>query len=261
MAFQDELRDILVGFVPEDKKEEFTEKSAGIFEKMGTVFNESAASIAAQKTKIRELEAKAQTVTSADPEEFNKVLRQLEERDKIVESKQKELDDVNLKFQSTSKQNKEFEKLAKKLQDQVDKESRILNETVKAAELRKAISSLSLKDPSMSDEVFGLLSGDIKIDVGEDGTRRVYARMKGDSGVEMEVTPLDYIKNWADTSVLAKSILAPPRSSGSGASGAGGAGSIGGSKSTEQLYQEALASGRTELAIMLKAKLASEMKD
>jgi len=113
----------------------------------------------------------------------------------------------------------------------------------------------------MSDEVFGLLSGDIKIDVGEDGTRRVYARMKGDSGVEMEVTPLDYIKNWADTSVLAKSILAPPRSSGSGASGAGGAGSIGGSKSTEQLYQEALASGRTELAIMLKAKLASEMKD
>jgi len=95
MAFQDELRDILVGFVPEDKKEEFTEKSAGIFEKMGTVFNESAASIAAQKTKIRELEAKAQTVTSADPEEFSKVLRQLEDRDKILESKQKELDEVN----------------------------------------------------------------------------------------------------------------------------------------------------------------------
>lgn len=261
MAFQDELRDILVGFIPEEKKEEFAEKSAGVFEKMGQVFNDSAASIAAQKTKIRELEAKTQTLESKDPEEFSKVLRQLEERDKGLEAKQKELDEINGKFQGTSKMNKELEKLSKKLQDQLEKESKVLNETVKSAELRKAISSLSLKDPSMSDEVFNLLSHDVKIDVGDDGTRRVYARMKGDSGVEMEVTPLEFIKNWADNSPLAKSILAPPRSSGSGASGAGGAGSIGGSKSTEQLYHEAMAANNVPLAMMLKAKLASEIKD
>ena len=263
MAFQDELRDSLVGLIPEEKKGDFDELMKSISDKMTKVFERSSVDIEDLKKKNRELEARIQTQTSTVPpnsEEYSKVLRQLEERDRQIEAKQKEVEDISTKFQGTAKHNKELEKLSKTLQEQLDKESRLLDETVKSSELRKAVSMLSFKDPSMSDEVFELLYGDVKVAPDDSGNRKAFAVMKGESGTDIPANLTDYVKNWAESSALAKSILAAPRSSGSGATGTGGFGSIGGPKTTEQLYQEAVASGNLVTQMALKAKMASEIK-
>lgn len=261
MAFQDELLETLVGVVGEEKKEELGEKVKPVLDKIGEVLGRSAKDIEDMKKRYRELEARQKTgLESPDSEEYRKVLRQLEERDQLVEQSKKSLGEVESKYQMTAKQAKELEKLNKQLQEKLAKETSTLDETLKTSELRKSISLLSFKDPSMADEVFKLLYSGVKTVTDENGSRKVFATTKGEGGADVAITLDDYVKEFQEKNPLSKSILAAPRSSGSGASGMGGMGSLGGPKTTEQMYQEAVASGNLQMQMALKARLAAEAK-
>lgn len=260
MAFQDEIRSLLVEMLPEDKREGFLEKSAEMFDKMGKVFADNAKDLAAAKARVRELEAAKQSTNgSPDATEYSKVLRDLEERDRLLEANQKALDELKGKFQATAKERKEFELLAQATKASLEKESKALDNTLREGALRKAVSLLSLKDPSMSEEIFRLLSPSIQISTDDKGERKVFAKLKGEGDIEIDADPEVFVKDWAEKSPLAKAILAAPRNSGGGATGAQG-GSIGGPKTTDQLYEEAVAAHNLPLQMALKAKKAAELR-
>ena len=262
MAFQDEIRDSLADMmgqlVPADKKADFeagfAEKLAPVFDKMGKVFEESSKSLAQYKAKVRELEGSRKPEgNQGDSDEYRKALQELE-------AKEKALEELSSQHGTTVRERKELEKQFKATAERLERESAYLNETVRAAELRKAIGILSLQEGT-GDEVFDLLSGNVKVSVDDKtGARKVTARMKDESGADIDAPLSDYVKNWAEKSAVAKRVLAAPRTSGGGAQGATGPGSIGGPKGLEQQYVEAQARGDVDAMMSLKARLAAELR-
>jgi hypothetical protein len=255
MAFQDELKDGLLDsvsqLIPEDKKEEVQAELLGklspTLEKLTKVLTDQSNDIAAFKKKAKELEIQLReksgstppAPTGIDPDEYRRVQADLE-------VKEQALSELATKHSTTERERKELEKLVKMASDKLERESSFLNATVKETELRKAIGNLSLKEPEMADEVFNILLPNVKVSIDEKtGARKTSARLKDDTGIDADVPLLDYVKSWAEKSLVAKSLLAAPRTSGSGAQGAYSAGSIGGPKGIEQLYEEAVARAKS----------------
>lgn len=240
MAFQDELKFQLAELVPEDKRAEFEEKTAGIFEKMGQVFAKQADDMASLKKQAEQ--AKRSKLPDEQLAQFDELQKRLAEREAAY-------DEISGKYSEVASKHTKAEKTAKELGDKLAMESQAYSELVKQSELRKAIGQLSLTEGT-GDEVFALLSANVKVKVGDKGERKVVAIVPDADGKMIEKNPSDYVKDWASNSPLAKRVLAAARNSGGGAQG--GPGSVGGPATLEQQYAEAQKRGDVTAMIALK---------
>jgi predicted nuclease with TOPRIM domain len=240
MAFQEELKFQLAELVPEDKRAEFEEKTAGIFDKMGQVFARQAEDMAAMK-KQADL-AKRSSLSDEGKSQFDELQKKLAERESAY-------DELSSKYSEVTGKHTKAEKMAKELSDKLSGESQAYSELVKQSELRKAIGQLSLTEGT-GDEVFALLASNVKVKVGDKGERRVVALVPDTDGKLIEKSTTDYVKDWAANSPLAKRVLAAARNTGGGAQG--GPGSIGGPATIEQQYADAAKRGDITAMISLK---------
>lgn len=257
MSFQDEVKEGLLELLPEDQKEAFEAKLAPVFTKMDEVFAKQARDMETYKKELRDLKAAAGKAGDGGSEErIKNLMSDFEEAQKKLEEKEKAFKDLSASTGTLAKERKTYEALAKSLADKAEREAQGLTNLVKENELRRAIGVLSLKDPAAADEVFDLLSAKVQVVVEDSGARRVFAKMKGEDGVEVEAPLTDYVANWGKTSTVAKQLLAAPRTSGGGSQGAFAPGSIGGPKGLEAQYDEAIAKGDVGTAVRLKDQLA-----
>lgn len=240
MTFQEELKSQLAELVPEDKRAEFDEKTAGVFDNMAKFFAKQAEAVATMKKQAEE--AKRSRLPEEERVQFDDLQKRLSERESAFDELSGKYSEVTGKFSKT-------EKTAKELSERLQVESNAYSELVKQSELRKAIGQLSLTEGT-GDEVFALLSANVKVKVGDKGERKVIAYVQDTDGKTIEKSPADYVKDWAANSPLAKRVLAAARNTGSGAQG--GPGSIGGPATLEQQYADA--EKRGDLAAMMTLK-------
>lgn len=251
MTFQEELKAQLAEMIPEDKRGEFEEKAAGVFDRMGQYFQKTETSIADMKKALAEAK-KAGSGKSADGEGIDP--REYESLKKTLEERESAFEELTSKYSEVSRKHTSTEKLAKELADKYSAESNSLSELVKQSELRKAIGLLSLTEGT-GDEVFSLLASNVKVKVGDKGERKVAAYVTDAEGKLIEKPLAEYVKDWASNSPLAKRVLAAPRNSGGGAQGAQG--SIGGPATLEQKYMDAQKAGNVAMMLMLKSQMAA----
>ena len=251
-TFQEELKSQLAQFVPEDKRAEFEEQSAGIFTNMGSFFEKQANDMKAIKAQLDEAKRAASVAANGgelkiDPHEYEEVKKALSERESAF-------DELNRKYAEESQKRGKHEKTAEQLKAKLDMESNAYSKLVKEYELNKAMNLLSLTEGTR-DEVFDLLSKNVQVKVDEQGNRKVVAVVLGEDGKPAE-KPLDfYVTDWAQSSPLAKRVLAVARNSGGGATG--GAGSVGGPATLQQQYDAAAAKGNVAMMMSLKARMAA----
>jgi hypothetical protein len=253
MTFQEQLRDqlfqILLPTVPEEKKEEFTQafeaSVAPVFETMGKTFEKYDKDI----KRLKEMkQASSDAPAGIDPRDYEEMQHKAEayeEQASQLATAQKEL----------SRKLNAAEKKAQEMAEKLQKESSDLNSTLLSNELRRAMGVLSLAEGS-SDEVYDILSKNVRVMQDEKGSRRIAAVVRDPTGVELEKPLSEYVKGWADTSALAKRVLVAPRNSGTG--GQGSQGTVGAAATLEAQYQAALARGDVASAMMLKVRLSAE---
>lgn len=194
MKFQDRLR----ALISEDKQAEADE----VFAQMDSTFSRYDEDIKAMKERLRSRDG-------IDPKDFEK----LENENETLQGELKSLRSAQKESEKTSKV------LSEKLAGVTDR----LHKTLKETELRKAMSEYRF-DPDAQNEVFGLLSAQLNLQVLEDdaGTR-VSAKISKD-GKDAELGVSDAVKHWAETSPLAKRVIIAGKTSGTGSAGSTGTG-------------------------------------
>lgn len=248
MTFAEQLKEQLKSFVPEEKQGDFEAGSADLFKALDGTMSKYDTDTKTLKKKIEELSRQSGNAQSApDPRELEELRTKLSERESAF-------DEINTKYADVTGKYSKTEKTLKEMQAKLELESTSFSELVKQSELRKAIGLLSLVEDT-GDEVFALLSSNVKVKNDDKGGRKAVAIVPDADGKLIE-KPLDaYVKDWAATSSVAKRVLAAPRNSGSGAQGSQG--SVGGPATLEQKYMEAQKRGDVATMLMYKAKMAA----
>lgn len=189
MKFQERLRALL----PEDKQKEADE----IFEQMDSTFSRYDEDIKALKDKVRARDG-------VDMKEYER----LEAENQSLAQQMAELKTSHKKLEDSSKS------LTEKLTGVTGQ----LHSSLKEKELRSAMSEYRF-DPETQNEAFSLLASQLSLGVVEDAAgTRVTAKIVKD-GKESELAVKDALKNWVDTSPLAKRIIIAGKTSGSGSQG------------------------------------------
>jgi hypothetical protein len=250
MTFAEQLKEQFKALIPEDKQGEFEANSADLFKAMDGTFAKYDNDTKSLKRKIEEAQRQQSSNNggaSIDPRELDELRAKLSERESAF-------DEINSKYSEVTGKYSKAEKEAKTYQAKLEAESSAYSELVKQSELRKAIGLLSLVEDT-GEEVFALLSSNVKVKIDDKGGRKAVATVPDADGKMIE-KPLDaYVKDWAATSSVAKRVLAAPRNSGSGAQGSQG--TVGGPATLEQKYMDAQKRGDVASMMLLKAKMAS----
>lgn len=191
MKFQERLR----ALISEEKQKEADE----VFAQMDSTFSRYDDDIRGLKERLRAREG-------IDPKEFERL--------------EGENERLQIELSTLKAAQKDGEKTSKTLSEKLAGVTDRLHRTLKETELRKAMSEYRF-DPEAQNEVFGLLSASLNLQVLEDSAgTRVSAKITKD-GKDAELGVGDAVKQWVETSPLAKRVIIAGKTSGTGSAGSG----------------------------------------
>ncbi len=220
MSYQDQLKDKISAFIPEDRKDELEQAIGPIFDSMSQTFSQYDKDIKDLKKAVKAAEvAAAKDGSLIDPKVYDKLQSDYDTMELDLQKAQAELKKYETQFGEVSKKLTKSELTAKQLSDKLSRESSLLDSHLLSGAIQKEMNNLPLAEGA-AEEIFDILSKNVRVVADEEGNRRVVALVKdAATGTEIERTVSEHVKNWANTSPVAKRLLIATRTTGTGAYG------------------------------------------